>query len=126
MDELNLKEKFYGITVTYELKAVHIVCDDALEKFLKNGKRKAAFKLAGMILHEYENQFKSKLKIKRHSLSVEIYDHFLLYKISIKIEKLIGKTRPTQWLLRHMDIIDCGEKEVDNNRFLWDMLSLYR
>ena len=27
-----------------------------------------------------------------------------------------------EWLWDHMDVIDCGKKEIDGNRFVWDIL----
>lgn len=120
------KREYHDIGVYSELKLVRIANDNALKSYLKNGKRKSCLELAEHILDRYQKEFGCPLNIKPHSLSVEIYDHYLLQEITYKIEKITGEIRPTQWMINHMKVIDCGERDIDNNRFLWDMLAFFK
>ena len=81
-------------------------------------------------------RLEEKCKSDRDSLAVEILIHAYMDTISEKLEenaeqseipvtvkrlleKLCGKVQ------RHTDVIDCGEKEVDSNRLVFDGLSMF-
>ena len=117
------EKAFPDIEVRFKQHLVRVVNDDVLMNALRDGKRRTAHLLAGQILEEYREQFGEELKITEKSLACEIYWHYYCLKIALAIEKRFGKKRFTTWLIRHIDISDCGERAVDNNRFVWDALS---
>ena len=87
-------------------------------------------------MKQYQMLLGYPLKIDRDSLAVEILIHAYMDTISEKLEenaeqseipvtvkrlleKLCGKVQ------RHTDVIDCGEKEVDSNRRVFDGPSMF-
>ena len=122
---LNKSLKIDGIGISLSDRIVRVDNDGLLKVMLKTGKRNSALILSSRIRQLYETEFGKPLDITTRSLAAEIYDHFLLQELTLKIEKLTGQIRPTRWMIRHMEVIDCGERAVDNNRFLWDLVSIF-
>lgn len=130
------EKKYQGITVKFEPQWVRVVTDDALTGYLEQKSRRDAERLAEWILKQYQMLQGYPLKIDRDSLAVEILIHAYMDTISEELEenaeqseipvtvkrlleKLCGKVQ------RHTDVIDCGEKEVDSNRLVFDGLSMF-
>lgn len=113
-----------GIGISLSDRIVRVNNDGLLKAMLITGKRDSALTLSSKIRQMYEAEFGKSLNITTRSLAAEIYDHYLLQELTLKIEKLTGQIRPTRWMIRHMEVIDCGERSEDNNRFLWDLVSL--
>ncbi|WP_148409857.1 hypothetical protein [Murimonas intestini] len=121
---------FDGISIQCEEKWARIKCDKSLKDYLikpGNGSKQ----LAGYILKYYEMSEGKHLKIGLHSLAIEILAHaytdlfcnaakglkaVLPSGLYDELDKVLEK------LLIHTEIIDCGEKDVDSNRFIWDGL----
>lgn len=120
----NWNRDYHGIGLSWEDNIVRILNDDKFRTYLKTGKRQASFKLALYILHMYQKRFSKPLGFSAKSLACEIYGHYYISEKAKASEKKRGKRKLTSWLQRHMDVIDCGTGKVDNNRFLWDLLSL--
>ena len=118
------EKAFPDIEVRFNQHLVRVVNDDALMNALRDGKRRTAHLLAGEILEDYREQFGEELKITEKSLACEIYWHYYCLKIALAIEAQFGKKRFTTWLIRHIDVSDCGERAVDTNRIFWDILSI--
>ena len=127
-------KSFENITIKYRPGMVQITCDDALKDYLDE-EGNGALELSGYILEEYEKCQGKPLKITQDSLAIEILAHTYVDSFSLAIsrakrilpdvleppvEKLMENIRS------HTGIIDCGEKEVDSNRWIWDMLVPYK
>lgn len=112
------------IDIRMKKHIVRVANDDALIEFLQEGKRKAALQLAQKIREDYQEAFGEELKIRKRSLACEIYWHYYVYKKAVDIEQRFGKKKFTSWLIRHIDVSDCGEWKEDNNRWIWDILSI--
>ncbi|HIS46337.1 MAG TPA: hypothetical protein IAB46_02060 [Candidatus Scybalocola faecigallinarum] len=125
---------FEDITIKYSSKLVQITCDETLKDYLDE-KGNGALKLSGYILEEYKKCQGKPLKISKDSLAIEILAHTYIDSFSQAIsaadkvlpaalrgplEKLMDNLRS------HTGIIDCGETAVDNNRWIWDMLTPYK
>jgi len=117
-------QDFQGIDVRMQKHIVRVVNDDALMQALREGKHRAALKLAQKIREDYQQQFGEELQISMRSLACEIYWHYYVLKKAIAIEQRFGKKKFTSWLIRHIDVSDCGEKKEDTNRWVWDLLSI--
>lgn len=116
-----------GIGVVYENKVVRINNDDVLHQKLKKGGHKASHYVAMEIRQRYEEQFGKPIDITTRSLGVEIFWHYKIERFCLMVERILKRrTRLTKWLILHMDVIDCGEKSEDNNRFVWDFLAKFR
>ena len=115
----------HNIGVKYEGRIVRIINDEALLAYFRRYGRKGARSLAAHIRKKSEALSGTELPITEKSLAAEIYYHFRILRIFLKIEKVTGRKRFPRWMIRHMDVIDCGGRKEDNNRFLWDILSVF-
>lgn len=130
MNEYYTETSFESIPIKYEHNIVRITCNDALINYLElpgNG----SVPLAEHILTTYESHFHKPLEISLHSLAVEILGHVYADKFGSCLnhfsEHLSGEQtnqlhKLAEKLLERTAIIDCGERSVDNNRFVWDFL----
>ncbi len=128
MEEWN--KDFHNISILYDDKVVKIKSDDALIQFLQlpsNG----SYLLSQHIIKNYEGMFHKPLKIKVHSLAIEIIAHVFVDNIlmnisdlsnSISHDKLKPVMKTLESIRRHTKIIDCGEASLDTNRYVWDSL----
>ena len=103
---------------------VRVVNDEPLVALLKEKKRDGAHELAHHVLAQYRQRFGEDLKITERSLACEIYWHYYWLEKARTFEARHGKTKFTTWLIRHIDVSDCGEQKEDRNRFVWDILSI--
>ena len=116
--------EFQGVAYTLEPRIVRIPSDEKLTAFLKE-KKKAARSLSDSILAAYRAAYGEELKSSRDSLAVEICMHCIVQKISRKLEKRFRKNRLIRLALERTEVIDCGEKCEDNNRFVWDFIAWF-
>ncbi len=130
-----LDKDFHNISIRFSDKWARIVCDNYLFDFLNKEKGNTALKLAEYILQKYEALAQCPLNITKDSLTIEILFHvymdlfssmFLVSKHALpkdlykKLEQIFKEIK------RHMDVIDCGEISVDDNRHIWDSLEKFR
>lgn len=125
-------DKLEQIKVRYTDRAVHITADEELREYLKQERKDDARKLADYILLEYERRFEKPLVISRESLAVEILIHVfadrlmdqLLNPHSVITSSLKNVLEPALLRVkRSTEVIDCGERAVDTNRFVFDALA---
>lgn len=81
--------------------------------------------LVELIKADYLNIYNTPLKISNASFVAEIWGHLIAYKISLWLKKNI-KIGLVQKLAKftafRSGVTDCGEANVDNNRWLWDII----
>lgn len=127
-----MKEQLESIQIRYTDRAVHVLTDENLAAYLNGECKDDARRLADYILVEYEQRFLKPLCITRDSLAVEILVHVfadrltkrLLEKDSVLPESIRNVLEPVlKKIERSTSVIDCGEREVDNNRFVFDALA---
>ncbi len=117
------------IRVGFDDCAVHIASDDHLKAFLKNGSH-ASYVLAHAVLTHYRELFGKPLSISRRSLAAEIRLHALSHDLFTALEKKSVFAsdglyhRFCRRMIRSAEVIDCGEKHVDGNRFVFDIVSM--
>ena len=144
------KNLSHEISIHYQPQLVQIVCDQNLKDYLREKgnivcdqnlkdylreKGNGSLQLADYILKEYQHCQHTPLKISRDSLAIEILAHTYvdsfsqavsaaqpLLPLSLRqaLKQLIHSIRS------HTEIIDCGETEVDSNRWIWDKLAPYK
>lgn len=129
-----LDKNFNNISIRFSDKWARIICDEALFNFLNKQKGNTALKLSEYILDKYQELAGCQLNITKDSLTIEILFHqymdllstsFLLAKTSIPKDIYNKLEKTCKEIKSHMDIIDCGELSVDNNRHIWDSLEKY-
>lgn len=123
--------RFAGIAVQYDDRAVHVRSDETLEAYLAapgNG----SLALADHVLAAYRARFGKPLQISRHSLAIEVLAHVYaenMAEVALRLAEnmpghvLTGLQRLMERLIDHVEVIDCGEGSVDGNRFVWDALA---
>ncbi len=133
-NEKNADKNFEKITITYCDRLVQITCDDALKKYLEepgNG----ALRLSIYILEEYKNRRRSELKISKDSLAIEILAHTYVDTFSEAVSSIGDRLPPVlskavltlmEQIHTHTEIIDCGESDLDNNRWIWNGLTVFK
>jgi hypothetical protein len=116
----------YIIKVTFKAKSIHIDNDVMLWNMLNAARLVHSRTLIAHILDEFEKQQGRTLAISSNSLIIEVWAHVYIDYFA----KVLDDITPLNLLAsvknavgRWCDVIDCGEQGVDNNRFLWDMLS---
>ena len=122
------------IIISYSKGLVQITCNDALKNYLEepgNG----ALELSNRIREEYKRHQQSELKISKDSLAIEILAHTYADTFSEAVSS-IGNRLPSalskgvlklmEQIHAHTEIIDCGESDVDNNRWVWDGLTVFK
>ena len=133
-EEKNNDKSLDKITINYFNKLVQITCGEALKNYLDepgNG----AVELSAHILKEYKKRQKYELKISKDSLAIEILAHTNADTFSETVssaeshlpaalsEAVLGLMKKVH---AHTEIIDCGESDVDNNRWIWDGLTVFK
>lgn len=117
-------KSYKEIGLVFEPRIVRVLNDERLRLYLKRGGRKAASELAAMARELYQTKYGCPLEITTRSLACEIYWHYYINEKALYFEKRRGLKKLSRWLIFHMDVIDCGERSEDNNRFLWDFLGV--
>lgn len=121
--------EFCGISMRCPEYFVQIKNDAVLREFL-NQEGTGSMELASVMKELYQGVWERELQISETSLAIEIIAHVFADDFLEVVEKLpfaekedsrFSKLLDT--LKDHMEIIDCGEKEFDHNRFIWDALS---
>jgi len=117
------------IKVCHNEGLIRIYSDKDLWRYLDGGVRLRTLELVKVIKTDYHKEFNKSLKISDNSFIVEIWAHVysdyfgLLIKRHLKIkwiQNLIQKG------IERAEIIDCGEKKLDTNRWVWDFLSHFK
>ncbi|WP_134090546.1 hypothetical protein [Olivibacter sp. XZL3] len=117
-----------SIEISYEPDMVHITNNIDLWRFFEEDIRLRTDLLIDTIQQDYVDIFGKPLKIARKSLAVEIWGHlyFEYYLLRLLRFLRIGlKSKIFQGLIARSAFIDCGEKDKDRNRLLWDCLALF-
>ncbi|MFU0827533.1 MAG: BTB domain-containing protein [Lachnoclostridium sp.] len=121
---------FHDVSILFEEKIVRIKADKALKDYLETSSH-SCHALASHILKKYEEIFHKPLKIRPHSLAIEIIAHVfadtLLNNLTNLNETLARDllkpmTNVLKSIRSHTQIIDCGESDIDGNRLVWDAL----
>lgn len=119
---------FHGIAMRCPKYFVQIKNDEILKDFLDQD-GVGSMEIAAWMKKLYYQEWECELDISEKSLAIEILGHVYANDFMKLIEKLpfadnedtaFGKL--VENLQEHLDIIDCGERGRDNNRFVWDAL----
>ncbi|MBY0596481.1 hypothetical protein [Bacillus bingmayongensis] len=117
------------LSILIRERSLHIENTDSLHRVLK--KKHTHLKLAQYLKQEHTNQYGTILNISNQSLAIEIIGHVYIGNFADILKNIprIPNIAPiiverAYRITDHTDIIDCGEKEVDSNRWVWDKLAV--
>lgn len=130
---MNWEQEFRNPAITYSLsdKVIRLQNNDGLKQFLEE-KGNGSLELADFLRDEYEKRFHREIAITRDSLAIEILGHAYFEKTAAAILRFLGDSEnglalsvkeQVLKLKHHADVIDCGEKSEDSNRWVWDFLA---
>jgi hypothetical protein len=116
----------HKIKVGLELQLIRVYSNAELWKYL-DGKANTRFELmVNTIKADYEQHFGKALAISNNSLIVEILVHVYCDYLGLSFNRIVK----IKWiqslvkkLLKRAEVVDCGEKGVDSNRWVWDLLA---
>jgi hypothetical protein len=116
----------HKIKVGLELQLIRVYSNAELWKYL-DGKANTRFELmVNTIKTDYAQQFGKALAISNDSLIVEILVHVYCDYLGLSFNRIVK----IKWiqnlvkkLLKRAEVVDCGEKGVDSNRWVWDLLA---
>ena len=119
-----------GVTLYYTDKAVHLTTNDALMTFLRQ-KGNGSLPLSRMILHGYAAEHGAQLHITERSMATELLIHAYLdgvFAAWVRAGETRGRQdgkfyRTARRLKNATAVIDMGERSVDTNRWVFDLLS---
>lgn len=121
----------HGVHVQYGDRIVRLKADDALVQYLGEAGN-GAKPLAESILRDYQSLRGEPLKIGADSLAIEILVHIFFDTFAGRVKRLADRlpgalSQPVFALMDGLEArteaIDCGEREVDANRWVFDMLA---
>lgn len=119
-----------GVTLYYTDKAVHLTTNDALMTFLRQ-KGNGSLPLSRTILSGYEAEYGAVLQITERSMATELLIHAYLdgvFATWVRAGETRGRQdgkfyRTARRLKNATAVIDMGERSVDTNRWVFDLLS---
>ncbi|MCM3340476.1 hypothetical protein M3650_17970 [Paenibacillus sp. MER TA 81-3] len=119
-----------NVLLVTEPQVVRIVNNEELMDLLQSfGSLMEAGKvIADRVLEEHWLRERRELHISRDSLAAEIVGHAmaipLLEQLRKKVPSVPDRIIDTlrEKAEHHVDVIDCGEGQVDSNRWVWDIL----
>ena len=117
--------------IRVELKPalIRIVNDGALKRLVWKEPVAHTRQLITEIKAAYHAWSSGELAISDHSLMAEIWGHMLAERAALRLRQLMNTpvtNRFVRFLLERMAVIDCGERRVDSNRFIWDWIAPFR
>ncbi|KQM69595.1 hypothetical protein ASE74_06305 [Pedobacter sp. Leaf216] len=116
----------YNIKVGIEPQLIRVYSNASLWDYL-DGKANTRFELmVDTIKADYAQHFGKELAISNNSLIVEILVHVYCDYLGLSFNRIVR----IKWiqnlvkkLLTRAEVVDCGEKSVDSNRWVWDLLA---
>jgi hypothetical protein len=123
------------ITITVRGKSLHIYIrqhiiritnDDELIALLAHDTEAATGELITAIKVRYQEEFGKELKVSDKSMAVEIWAHVYVEKFAKAIASLRITRKLADAIIRRCEIIDIGEWGHDQNRFVWNALSIFK
>ncbi|WP_412468630.1 hypothetical protein [Pedobacter sp. KLB.chiD] len=121
--------KGHHIKVVLEPKLIRVYSNAQLWAYLEGNaaiRLKRFELLVNTIKADYQHHFGNALAISNASLIVEILVHVYCDYLGLHFNRMI----PVKWiqqivkkLLKRAEVVDCGEKAVDTNRWFWDLLA---
>lgn len=119
-----------GVTLCYTDKAVHLTTNEALMTYLRQ-KGNGSLPLSRTILSGYEAEYGTALQITARSMATELLIHAYLdgvFTAWVRAGETHGRQdgkfyRIARRLKNATAVIDMGERSVDTNRWVFDLLS---
>ncbi|MFC4210710.1 hypothetical protein ACFOWA_05940 [Pedobacter lithocola] len=127
MDKIYDLENF-EIKVSLNEGIVRLHSDKNLWDYLNEDVKRRTFLLVDAIKSDYQIVFGKGLNIESKSFVVEIWAHIFSDYLGLLIKKhidILWIKKLVQKGIERAELIDCGEKHLDSNRWLWDSVGRF-
>lgn len=118
-----------NISVRLHLNSIAIISDEQLLALITEMPEAATDELVSAIKKEFHAQFNKDFDVANASMAVEIWGHVFAEKFATAV-KTITSIRFVDQLAEkiclHCEVINIGNKDHDNNRFVWDWLAAFK
>ena len=115
--------------MSFDTKLIRITNNEAFKNMLSDKLIQHTEKMTQVIRQKYKEEYGAELRISARSLTVEIWGHvygeYFFYYIHQKLHRNLTR-KLYQFVRKRCEIIDSGEKSIDNNRLLWDAMSPFK
>ncbi|GGE79166.1 hypothetical protein [Priestia taiwanensis] len=119
-----------GISVEMKPKSIHLANTSSLQTILK--RPDAPLQLAKFLKERFIEIHGHDIHITAKSLAIEILGHVYVGNFAEVVKKIPHIPKITLPIVKtatkvtdRTDVIDCGEKDVDSNRWIWDRLAMF-
>lgn len=120
---------FTGINILLEPGLIKVDSNSALWEFLMGKDLQKLASLTGEIKRKYKERYGVQLNILDSSLLVEILVHIYCHNLGLKILPYLKTDLFIKFLkklIERAQIVDCGERHRDTNRWFWDLLAPFK
>ena len=118
-----------NISVQLHENSIAIFSDEQLLSLITEMPEAATDELVSAIKREFHAQFNRYFGVASASMAVEIWGHVFAERFANTV-KAITPVKFVDELLEkirvHCKVINIGEKDHDNNRFVWDWLASFK
>ena len=124
---INIRDK--NIAVQLHENRIAIINDEQLHAVVTEMPETATDELVSAIKKEFLVQFNKDFEVTNASMAVEIWGHVFAEKFANAVKaitsvKLVDEL--AEKISLHCEVINIGEKNHDNNRFVWDWLASFK
>ena len=118
-----------NISVRLRENSIAITSDEQLLSLVTEMPEAATDELVSAIKREFCAQFNREFDVKDASMAVEIWGHVFAEKFANAVKaitpvKFVDEL--AEKICAHCEVINIGEKDHDNNRFVWDWLAAFK
>jgi hypothetical protein len=121
---ISIRDK--NISVQLREKSIAIISNGQLLELITEMPEAATDELVSAIKKEFRAQFNKDFGVANASIAVEIWGHVFAEKFANAVKaitsiKLVDEL--AEKICLQCEVINIGEKDHDNNRFVWDWLA---
>lgn len=117
----------YKTKVSFAKRLIRITNNDGFKKMLSDNLIENTKELVYIIKKNYQEAYGKELRISNHSMEVEIWGHvygeYFIHDINKRLHWKITE-RLDRFVQKRCEVIDCGERKIDNNRLFWNVLGI--
>ena len=117
------------ITVLFHYNSIGIISNEGIFELVKKLPEDAMEEFISVVKKEYYDNYNKDFDVSDDSITIEIWGHVFAEQFADAIKsltniKLIDNL--AEKINAHCAIINIGEREHDNNRFVWDGLAAFK
>ena len=124
---INIRNK--NISVEFQKNSVAIINNEQLFALVREMPEAATDELILAIKREFHVQFDKDFEVADASMAVEIWGHVFAEKFANAVKavssvKLVDEL--AEKICLRCEVINIGQKDYDDNRFVWDWLAVFK